>query len=123
VVEDFSGISSIGGAYVDDIRISLIFLDNGTYLMRVKGTSKNNGTWTQQYRLKAEGTCDNRNESPPAMVSKGLAVPCNYLFGPYPGRAFNDQLTGSFTTVKNDPVTKEQTVLLIEIDLKKSGGE
>jgi hypothetical protein len=121
-VEDFSQMSSIGGAYTDDIRISLVFLDNNTYLIRVRGASEKNGTWTQQYRLKAEGTCDNRNESPPAMVNTGLAIPCNYLFGPYPGRAYSNQLKGSYTTVKNDPVTKEQTVLLIEFDLKKSVG-
>ena len=101
----------------DDTRIELRFLENGTYLVIAKGTSKP-VTGQEMVTLKAEGTCDNQTEQTKP-VPRDITVPLNTIFGPYSGKATDKTLQQKDEKKVIDPVTREEQTIKIDFSLKQ----
>ena len=104
------------GKEQQDTRIELEFFDNGTYLIKPRGTSLPVKA-DQHFEVSAQGTCDNiqpKNE----IISKEVTVPLNTVFGPYPGKSTDKLLKQQDTKKFTDPVTKEKSTITIDFELK-----
>lgn len=115
-----SGIShdsEYQGKKQDDTRIELRFLENGTYLVIAKGTSKP-VTGQDVVIMKAEGTCDNQPEQTKP-VPREITVPLKAIFGPYPGKATDKQLQQKDEKKVKDPATGEEQRITIDFSLKQ----
>lgn len=119
VVKDFSNESSKDGKFISDVRIKLIFNDDSTYMVSVKGASKRSGKYVQRVEEKAEGSCDIKNKAPQVYSSDSVAVPCRFLFGPYKGAPSQKELKEKQDKTTSDPVSEDVTTLHIEFDLKR----
>ena len=119
LVKDFSNESSKDGKYISDVRITLIFNDDSTYMVSVKGASKRTGKYIQRVEEKAEGTCDLKNKAPQVYKSDSVAVPCRFLFGPFKGAPSQKGLKETQDKTTSDPVSEDETTLHIEFDLKR----
>jgi hypothetical protein len=98
-----------------DTRISLTFLDDDTYFIRIKAASEL-GFKDITSEEKAEGTCDNINK--PGIPSKvGINTAINDPFGPFPGKAIDKTLNMTKEWKVIDPVTKEEKITTLTIDL------
>ncbi|MEI8112908.1 MAG: hypothetical protein WCI54_04725 [Bacteroidia bacterium] len=118
-VNDFSNLSIKDGKYINDVRIKLIFNDDSTYLVSVKGASKRTGKYTQRVEEKAEGTCDVKNKAPDVYHRDSVAVPCRFLLGPFKGAPSQKVLKETQDKTTSDPVSEDETTLHIEFDLKR----
>jgi hypothetical protein len=115
-----SGIShesEYQGKEQDDTRIELRFLENGTYLVIAKGTSKP-VTGQDVIIMKAEGTCDSQPEQTKP-VSREITVPLRAIFGPYPGKATDKFLQQKDEKKVKDPATREEQTITIDFSLKQ----
>jgi hypothetical protein len=109
-------IEGIAMPPIVDTRISLTFMDDDTYYIRIKATSE----WGEKVitsEEKAEGTCDNINK--PGIPSKVIintdidAPP----FGPFPGKAIDKTLNMTKEWKVIDPVTNQETITTLTIKL------
>ena len=73
------------GIILDSARVILNFLDDGTYTVRIKATSKQGEKKTIR-EIKAMGVCDNSNESPKKTINK-IDEGLYELLGPFTGTA------------------------------------
>jgi hypothetical protein len=90
-VEGLSNESVSDGKQVDDARIMLYFLEDGTYNVLVKATSKK-GVLKKTTEKKYEGACENESE-PKDTQSKSIDIPFVVVFGPYQGTAHDKVLS------------------------------
>jgi hypothetical protein len=98
-----------------DTRISLTFLDDDTYYIRIKAASES-GIKVITSEEKAVGTCDNINK--PGIPSKvGINTAINDPFGPFPGKASDKTLNMTKEWKVIDPVTKEEKITTLTINL------
>jgi hypothetical protein len=118
-VNDFSNLSTKDGKYISDVRIKLIFNDDSTYMVSVKGASKRAGKYTQRVEEKAEGTCDLKNKAPDVYHRDSVAVPCRFLLGPFKGAPSQKVLKETQDKTTSDPVSEDESKLHIEFDLKR----
>jgi len=101
----------------DDTRIDLKFLENGTYLITVKGTSQTvNGE--DKVVTKAEGTCDNMPQET-KVVPREIKIPLKVIFGPYQGKTTDKLLQQKDTKETIDPATREKSTITIDFTLKQ----
>lgn len=84
-VEGLSNESVSDGQQVDDARIVLYFLEDGTYNVLVKATSKE-GVLKVTTEKKFEGMCESESE-PKDTKNKSIDIPFVEVFGPYKGTA------------------------------------
>lgn len=84
-VEGLSDESYSEGQQVSDARIMLYFLEDGTYNVLVKATSKK-GVLKVTTEKKYEGACENESE-PKDTKNKSIDIPFVEVFGPYKGTA------------------------------------
>lgn len=110
-----SGISHASiykGEKQDDTRIELVFLDDGTYVIIVKGTSEP-ATGNDIVSRHAEGTCDNM---PPETKTepREIKIPLMVVFGPFTGKASDKILQQRDTKNINDPVSGEKSTITID---------
>ena len=104
------------GKEQEDTRVILEFMDNGTYLIKPKGTSLPVKA-DQHFEVSAQGTCDNiqpKNET----IAKEVTVPLNTIFGPYQGKSTDKLLKQQDTKKFTDPVTKERSTITIDFELR-----
>jgi hypothetical protein len=118
-VRDFSNASTKDGKYINDVRVKLIFNDDSTYMVSVKGASKRTGKYMQRVEEKAEGTCDLKNKAPQVYRNDSVAVPCRFLFGPFKGAPSQKELKETQHKTTSDPVLEDETTLHIKFDLKR----
>jgi hypothetical protein len=119
LVKDFSNESSKDGVYIGDVRIKLIFNDDSTYLISLKGASKRKGKGIERVYEKAEGTCDIKNGPPHLYNNDSVAVPCRFTFGPFQGSTSQKSLSETRDKTTTDPLTGEDTTIHFEFDLKR----
>ena len=98
-----------------DTRISLTFLDDDTYYIRIEAASEL-GIKSITSEEKAEGTCDNINK--PGIRSEDfLNTNLREVFGPFPGKAIDKTLNMTKEWKVIDPVTKEEKINTLTISL------
>jgi hypothetical protein len=119
LVKDFSNESSKDGAYTSDVRIKLIFNEDSTYLISLKGASKRKGKGVQTVYQKAEGTCDNKNGPPDVYKNDSVSVPCRFIFGPFKGAPSQKSFQETQDKTTTDPVSGEETTIHFEFTLKR----
>jgi len=115
-----SGIShdsEYQGKKQDDTRVELRFLENGTYLVIAKGTSKP-VTGQDIVTMKAEGPCDSQPEQTKP-VPREITVPLKAIFGPYTGKATDKLLQQKDEKKVKDPVTREEQTITIDFSLRQ----
>lgn len=107
--------SQWNGKPQEDTRVELQFLDDGTYLVIAKGTSKPaNGN--EIVIKRSEGTCDTENTN--NNVPRIVRIPLMAIFGPYPGKATDKVLQQKDEIQTIDPISKERHTYNIEFNLK-----
>lgn len=114
-VEGISDESVSEGKQVDDCRIKLVFLDDGTYTVLVKATSKE-GNMKVSKEKKVEGMCESESE-PKDTKNKKIDVPVNAVFGPYQGSIKDKTLHQKET--KDVSAGKETTTVTIDFTLNR----
>lgn len=116
-VQGLSNESVSEGAQVSDARIRIAFLDDGTYLIRVKATSeKGPMKITEEKKIDAPCTEANENE-PPDTKTKSIDVPFTAVFGPYQGTPEDKVL--SHNEEKDLSQGKEKTTVKIDFSLTR----
>jgi len=119
LVKDFSNESSKDGTYIGDVRIKLIFNEDSTYLVSVKGASKRKGKGMERVYEKAEGTCDNKNGPPHVYNNDSVSVPCRFTFGPFQGATSQKSFHETQDKSTTNPVSGEETTIHFEFSLKR----
>jgi hypothetical protein len=116
-VEGLSNESISDGAQVSDARIRITFLDDGTYLLKVKATSEK-GPMKVTTEKKFDGPCLSSNENePPDTKNKSIDVPITAVFGPYKGTAEDKVL--SQNEEKDVSQGKEKSTVKIDFTLTR----
>jgi hypothetical protein len=117
-ISNLSEESKVDGVPVDDVRIDIVFIDDGTYMIKVKATSKQ-GELTETTSKYSECYCDAIN-TPPETHKNIVDIPLKEIFGPFKGTAKDKNLHEKpDPIVKTDPVTGEKTTIEIEFDLER----
>jgi len=119
LVKDFSNESSKDGAYINDVRIKLIFNEDSTYLISLKGASKRKGKGVETVYQMAEGTCDNKNSPPDVYKNDSVSVPVRFTFGPFKGATSQKSFHETQDKTTTNPVTGEETTIHFEFTLKR----
>jgi hypothetical protein len=96
------------GIILDSARVILTFLDDGTYTVRIKATSKQGEKKTIK-EIKAQGVCDNSNE-PPKKTTNKIDEGLYELLGPFSGTAEDKVLSQKNTITKTTDSGEEQTI-------------
>ncbi len=112
-VEGLSNESVSEGQQVADARIALYFLEDGTYNVLVKATSKK-GVLKVTTEKKYEGACESESE-PKDTKNKSIDIPFVEVFGPYKGTAQDKVLHQKET--KDISVGNEKVTLTIDFTL------
>lgn len=112
-VEGLSNESISEGQQVSDARIMLYFLEDGTYNVLVKATSKK-GVLKVTTEKKYEGACESESE-PKDTKNKSIDIPFTEVFGPYKGTAQDKVLSQKET--KDISVGPEKVTLKIDFTL------
>ncbi len=99
-----------------DTRVELVFLDDGTYLIKPKGTSLAANA-EEETEISAEGTCDNLSPQT-RTLQKEVTIPLNVVFGPYPGKSTDKILKQHDEMNTIDPVNGERSKAVIDFELK-----
>ena len=116
-VQGLSNESISEGAQVSDARIRITFLDDGTYLLKVKATSeKGPMKITTEKKVDAPCTASNENE-PPDTKTKSIDVPITAVFGPYKGTPEDKVL--SQNEEKDVSQGKEKSTVKIDFTLTR----
>ena len=116
-VQGLSNESVSEGAQVSDARIRITFLDDGTYLLKVKATSEK-GPMKITTEKKFDGPCTSSNENePPDTKTKSIDVPFTAVFGPYQGTASDKVL--SQNEEKDVSQGKEKATVKIDFTLTR----
>lgn len=115
-VEGLSNESVSEGQQVDDGRVTLVFLDNGTYTVEVKATSKE-GNLKISKEKKVEGMCESESE-PKDTKNKKVDIPIKAVFGPYQGTIKDKTLHQKET--KDVSQGKEKTTVTIDFTLTRN---
>jgi hypothetical protein len=117
-VEGLSNESVADNQQIEDARAEIIFLENGTYTLKVEAASRK-GDLKLRTEKRAEGTCDNQSP-PPKSIDKKADVPLEEVtFGPFPGTSLDKVLSHKDTYSTVDPITKEKTTITYDFNLKK----
>ena len=119
LVNDFSNRSTKDGKFISDVRIKLIFNNDSTYKVSIKGAMKRTGKYTQLVEEKAEGTCDVKNKVPDVYHRDSVAVPCRFLFGPFKGAPSQKKFKEIQDKLFSDTIMGYESKLHIELDLKR----
>lgn len=96
------------GIILDSARVILNFLDDGTYTIRIKATSKQGEKKTIK-EIKAQGVCKNLNE-PPKKTTNKIDEGLYELLGPFTGTAEDKILSQKNTITKTTDSGEEQTI-------------
>jgi len=116
-VQGLSNESVSEGGQVSDARIRITFLDDGTYLLKVKATSEK-GPMKITTEKKFDGPCTSSNENePPDTKNKSIDVPITAVFGPYKGTSEDKVL--SQNEEKDVSQGKEKTTVKIDFTLTR----
>ncbi|MBK7174613.1 MAG: hypothetical protein IPH84_15610 [Bacteroidales bacterium] len=109
--------SSYNGNKQDDTRIEIEFLEDGTYILTAKGTSKPARGYEKENE-KAEGTCDNI-PSDPRSIPKEITLPLKVILGPFPGKSTDEILQQNNTIKRRNPITNEMETITYDFTLEK----
>lgn len=115
-VEGLSSESVSQGSQVDDGRIKLVFLSDGTYTVEVKATSKQ-GNLKVTKEKKFEGMCESESQ-PKDTKNKKIDVPIKAVFGPYKGTIKDKTLHQNES--KDVSEGKEKTTVTIDFTLTRN---
>lgn len=116
-LQGLSNESESNGTRVDDARVYITFLDDGTYTLRVKAASTQGEKRTKK-DVHAEGVCDNIKSKPETVTSK-VDEGINETFGPFAGTAQDKVLSQKDTIKRSDPNTKEESTITYEFTLTR----
>lgn len=114
-IEGLSNDSSFEGQKIDDARISIKFLSDGTYNILLEGTSKK-GPLKVTKEKKIEGVCESDSE-PKDTKNKQIDVPLSLILGPYKGTPQDKTLSQDET--KDLTNGKEKVTLKINFSLTR----
>ena len=115
-IQGLSDESIFEGEKVQDIRLEITFLENGTYTLRVKASSQK-AEMSLTKKTEANGIC---NVAPKTeQITKPADVGINQVFGPFEGTGLDKNLSKKTTIEKTDPITKEKSTIAIDFDLKR----
>jgi hypothetical protein len=117
-VEGLSKESVSEGHNVEDARVKIYFLENGTYTLLVEATSKK-GVLKVTTEKKIDGPCNSENENKPKDTkNKSIDVPIKAVFGPYPGKPSDKVLQQKET--KDVSQGQEKTTVTIDFTLTRN---
>lgn len=111
--EGLSNESVSEGQQVADARIMLYFLEDGTYNVLVKATSKK-GVLKVTTEKKYEGACESESEAKDTK-NKSIDIPFVHVLGPYKGTAQDKVLSQKET--KDVSVGTEKVTLTVDFTL------
>jgi hypothetical protein len=114
-IEGLSKESVSEGKKVSDARIKIVFLEDGTYTLLVKATSKE-GPMKDSKEKKFEGMCESESE-PKDTKEKRINVPLDVVLGPYKGTIQDKTLHQKET--KDLTQGKEKTTVTIDFTLSR----
>jgi hypothetical protein len=116
-IKGLSKESEIYGVKVDDARAELLFLDDGTYTLKVKAASKQ-GDMQEKKEEHAEGSYDN---IPPRTTTKNKKADVSVfkILGPFKGDAQEKSLVQKGTVKEVDEETKEERTITFEFKLTR----
>jgi hypothetical protein len=115
-VQGLSNDSESYGVKVDDARVSITFLDDGTYTVRVKAASTQ-GEKKIKKEIHAEGICNNISNKPETITNR-VDEGINEIFGPFTGNAQDKFLSQKETIKRINPVSDEEETITYEFNLK-----
>jgi hypothetical protein len=116
-IQGLSNESESNGINVDDARVEITFLDDGTYTLRVKATSTQGEKKTKK-EVHAEGVCKNINDKPET-ITKKLDAGINEIFGPFTGTAQDKVLSQKNTIKRINPINEEEETITYEFNLTR----
>lgn len=116
-INGLSKESKSEGQYVQDCRITLNFLEDGTYTLFVKAASYTGSKQVLKER-NATGECGALND-PPENYTQEADIGIRETLGPFPGTGKDKNLTQKQTIEKEDPVTKEITTITFDFNLTR----
>lgn len=114
-INGLSNESVAEGIQINDARTEITFLDNGTYIIKIKAAS-NQGVLKIKTDLKIEG-CEKISSN--EIINKKADVPLDEILGPFNGTSSDKVLSGSKTIVREDSETKEKTTITYNFNLRK----
>lgn len=114
-IEGLSNDSTFEGLKIDDARVSIKFLSDGTYSILLQGTSKN-GPLKVTTEKKVEGICEADSE-PKDTKDKQISVPLSLILGPYKGTPKDKTLSQNET--KDLTIGQEKITLTIDFSLTR----
>ncbi len=113
-----SGISTESiyrGKKQDDLRIELEFMDDGTYILTARGTSKP-AQGDEKETEKAQGTCDNIQDN--TTLPREVTIPLKVILGPFPGKSTDKILTQKDIIKKRNSLTNEMETISYDFTLQ-----
>ena len=116
---DITGLSQESeaeGIAVDDARVYLTFLDNGTYTIRVTAASTQ-GQKKTTIEISAKGSCDNINDGPQKVINN-IDAGLNEMWGPFTGTA-QDKVLSQTDTITNTLDSGEEQTITYEFNLTR----
>jgi hypothetical protein len=113
--EGLSNESVSEGKQVEDARVKLVFLENGTYTILIEATSKK-GVLNETTEKKVEGICESESE-PKDTKNKSIDLPLKVVFGPYQGTTKDKVLQQKET--KDISQGKEKATLTLDFTLTR----
>lgn len=116
-VQGLSEESEIYGVKADDARAELIFLEDGTYTLKIKAASKQ-GNMQEKKEEHAEGSY---GSIPPRTITKNKKADASVykIFGPFKGDAQDKSLTQKGTVKEVDEDTQEERTITFEFNLTR----
>ena len=109
--------SESNGVKIDDARVTITFLDNGTYTIRIKAASTQGQLKTKK-EIIAHGQCDYSTD-PPVTTTNKIDAGLNEVLGPFTGNGQDKTLSHSDVIKKTNPVSKEETTIEYEYTLTR----
>jgi len=116
-LQKLSNESESEGVNVDDARAYLTFLDDGTYILRIKASSTQGEKKTIK-EVTAQGVCKNSNE-PPEKTTNKIDEGILEVFGPFSGTAQDKSLSQSDTITKINPISGEEQTITYQFNLTR----
>lgn len=117
LLNGLSNESESYGVKVNDARVYLTFLENGTYTIRIKAASTQGEKKTIK-EIRAQGICNNINDKPDPIINK-VDEGINEIFGPFTGNAQDKVLTQRDTIKRINPVTDEEETITYDFNLTR----
>lgn len=117
-ITGFSEDSSTQDYRHTNVRIYLVFAQDGTFRLELESTSEMGPQHVKIDRT-AEGQCDTKLKEPKVDYTSRVDIPISHIFGPFKGTPRDKVLSAKRTFPSTDPATKEESTITVELQLQR----